>query len=141
MSEYNFDNLNNPATVESNYNEQYEADKKPQYIKAFFAGLGTSILVGIILAVIGIWAESEYILALIVGAIIVVSVIRSFVPEHSVGGAVIGAILTPTAYLIYQFIMASYGYVYAENGDTTFWFMLIGSIIAGAWITYSKDEE
>lgn len=136
MSEYNVDKINNLNSTNSGNSPA----GKPKYGLAFFAGLGVSVLVGVILAVLGIWLEQEYALALILGAIAVAGTIHCFVPQKTIAGAVIGAILCPATYLIYQFIMAIYGYYY-EDGDSMFWFMLIGSAILGAWWGYNSDRN
>ena len=67
--------------------------------------------------------------------------VKNFVPEHSIGGAIIGAIICPLTYFLYQFIMAVYGYTYEEDGESTFWILLIGSAIYGAYICYSKSDD
>lgn len=136
MSEYNIDKINNPNST----NVGNTSSEQPKYGLAFFAGLGVSVIVGIILAVLGIWLESESVLALTLGALAVAGTIHCFVPQNSKIGAIIGAILCPTAYLIYQFIMAIYGYYY-EDGDSYFWFMLIGSVILGAWMGYNNEND
>ena len=136
MSEYNINKTNNPDPVGVNQTPV----EKTKYGLAFFAGLGVSVLVGIIWAVLGIWLESEYWLVLILGAAAVAVTIHCFVPQNSIAGAVIGAVLCPTAYLIYQFIMAIYGYYY-EEGDSMFWIMLIGSAILGAWMGYNNEND
>lgn len=69
---------------------------------AFLAGFGASVIVGVILALLGMWLEAEYMLVLIIGAIIVGCVITNFVPHKSIGGALIGMILCPATYFIYQ---------------------------------------
>ena len=77
MSEYDIlNNLNNPTPEYTNNNVPNEPEKKPNYIMAFLAGFGTSVIVGIVLALLGIWAESEYMIALIIGAVIVAAVIK-----------------------------------------------------------------
>lgn len=141
MSEYDIDKLNNLTSKSASQTTQLEEDKKPNYLMAFLAGFGTSVIVGIGLSILGIWAESEYMIALIIGAVIVASVINHFVPHKSIGGAIIGAILTPATYFIYQIIMASYGYAYEKDGDMWFWFLLIGSVILGAYMGYNKNDE
>ena len=135
MSGYNINNNN------LNFNESSSSeDKKPKYLLAFFAGLGVSIIVAIIMALVGMWLETEFILVLALGAVIVSVTIHHFVPQNSKIGAVIGAILCPATYFLYQFIMAIFGYYY-EDGGNTFWCMLIGSVVLGAWMGYNDGSE
>lgn len=135
MSGYNINNNN------LNFNESSSSeDKKPKYLLAFFAGLGVSIIVAIIMALVGMWLETEFILVLALGAVIVSVTIHHFVPQNSKIGAVIGAILCPATYFLYQFIMAIFGYYY-EDGGNTFWWMLIGSVVLGAWMGYNDGSE
>ena len=142
MSEYDIlNNLNKPTPEYTNNNVPNEPEKKPNYIMAFLAGFGTSVIVGIVLALLGIWAESEYMIALIIGAVIVAAVIKHFVPRQSIGGAIIGAILTPATYFIYQAIMAMNGYAYEKDGESWFWFLLIGSVVLGAFMGYNNDDD
>ena len=135
MSGYNINNNN------LNFNESSSSeDKKPKYLLAFFAGLGVSIIVAIIMALVGMWLETEFILVLALGAVIISVTIHHFVPQNSKIGAVIGAILCPATYFLYQFIMAIFGYYY-EDGGNTFWWMLIGSVVLGAWMGYNDGSE
>ena len=90
MGNYNIDNLEKSQFDTTNGNGP---EKKPQFLMAFLAGFGTSVIVGVILALFGIWLEAEYMLILIIGAIIVGCVITNFVPHKSIGGALIGMIL------------------------------------------------
>ena len=103
MAEYDFSNIQTEETSSETNNTN------PNYTMAFLAGFGTCVLVSIALAALGIWLEAEYAIILIIGAIIVSVVIHKFVPQSSVGGAFIGAILTPATYLFYQLIMAEFG--------------------------------
>lgn len=136
MSEYNIDK----ATEVSQQINNTPYPQRPQYLTAFLAGLGVSVVVAIALAAIGIWLETEYIIALIIGAVLVGVVIHKFVPSKSIGGAILGAILCPTTYFLYQVFMAMFGYYY-EGGDNTFWFMLVGSFIYGAYMGYNNDND
>ena len=130
MSDYN---INNDLLNKS-------SEKKPNYIMASLAGLGVSVVVAIILAVIGIWLEAEYILVLALGAVAVGMVIHNFVPKKSIAGAILGAIFCPATYFIYQVFMAMFGYYY-EGDDNTFWWMLAGSFIYGAYMGYNNDND
>ena len=138
---YDIDKLNNSVQEDSTPNTSNEDEEKPNYLMAFLAGFGTSVIVGIALALIGIWAEAEYMAALLIGAVIVASVIRHFVPRQSIGGAIIGAVLTPATYFIYQGIMAFNGYYYEKDGDILFWIYLIGSVFLGGYAGYNNDDE
>lgn len=138
--EYNPNKLNNPDNNSFDWNNMPDDQhRKPHYGLAILAGLGTSVLVAIVLAVIGIACEGEYMLLLIAGAIIVGLVVRVFVPAHTIGGAAIGAILCPLTYFLYQIIIAIFGYYYED--DSNFWFILIGSVIYGAYVCYKKEED
>ena len=114
--------------------------KKPNYGMAFLAGFGASVLVGIALAALGMWTESEYMWSIVIGVVLVSITIHQFVPKRSIGGAIIGAILTPATYLIYQVIMWNYGYSYSDN-DNWFWFMLIGAVAVGAYMGYNNEDD
>lgn len=140
MSEYDLNKLNNIIQngTENNSNQE---QKKPQFGMALLAGLGAAVIVAIILAVIGIVTCSEYYIALILGGALVGFVIKRFVPAHSIGGAVIGAVLCPITYFLYQFIMAIFDYYYEKDGDVQFWVLLIASAIFGAYICYSKSDD
>ena len=138
MGNYNIDNLEKSQFDTTNGNGP---EKKPQFLMAFLAGFGTSVIVGVILALFGIWLEAEYMLILIIGAIIVGCVITNFVPHKSIGGALIGMILCPATYFIYQMIMAFNGYEYEKDGESTFWLLLIGSALWGAYMGYNKEGD
>lgn len=130
MSEYN---INNDLLNKS-------GQRKPNYLMATLAGLGASFLVVIALAAIGIWLEAEYILVLVLGAVLVGVVIHNFVPNKSIAGAILGAILCPATYFLYQVFMAMFGYYY-EGGDDTFWWMLAGSFVYGAYMGYNNGND
>ena len=138
MGNYNIDNLEKSQFDTTNGNGP---EKKPQFLMAFLAGFGTSVIVGVILALFGIWLEAEYMLILIIGAIIVGCVITNFVPHKSIGGALIGMILCPATYFIYQMIMAFNGYEYEKDGESTFWLLLIGSALWGAYMGNNKKGD
>ena len=78
MSEYNIDNNILGKSSEN----------KPNYLIATLAGFGNSVLVAIALTAIGIWFEAEYILVLVIGAVLVGVVIHNFVPNKSIVGAI-----------------------------------------------------
>ena len=138
MGDYNIDKLENP---QYNVTNGDEPEKKPQFLMAFLAGFGASVIVGVILALLGMWLEAEYIFILIIGAVIVGCVITNFVPHKSIGGALIGMILCPATYFIYQMIMAFNGYEYEKDGESTFWLLLIGSALYGAYMGYNKKSD
>lgn len=138
MGNYNIDNLEKSQFDTTNGNG---LEKKTQFLMAFLAGFGTSVIVGVILALFGMWLEAEYMLILIIGAIIVGCVITNFVPHKSIGGALIGMILCPATYFIYQMIMAFNGYEYEKDGESTFWLLLIGSALWGAYMGYNKKSD
>lgn len=106
---------------------------------AILAGFGASVLVAMALAAIGILFKAEYLLVLCLGAGLVGLVIHNFVPNRSIAGAVLGAILCPATYYIYQLFMALFGYYYEEGGDLFLW-MLVGSVVYGAYMGY-RDYE
>lgn len=132
MDNYNIDQLNNGLG-------SMPPERKPKYVMAVLAALVASVIVGILLAFAGIIFQREFIIVLAIGAIIVSFAIKQFVPHYSVGGAIIGAIFTPLTFLIYQLGMLIYGYSYEDGGR--FWFMLIGSVILGAYIGYNKHSD
>lgn len=142
MSEYNMNKLNNPEPIRNESdNKSTPEQNKPQFGMALLAGFGAAVIVAIILAILGIITGSEYIIVLVIGAILVGVAVKNFVPAHSIGGALIGAILCPLTYFLYQLIMAMFGYYYEKDGDSTFWFLLIGSAFCGAYICYSKSDD
>ena len=138
MSDYD---LNKLANSQENMPNNEEPEKQPQLLMAFLAGLGASVIVGGVFALLGILLEAEYIIFLIIGGIIVGLAITHFVPHKSIGGAVIGFILCPVTYFLYQFIMLLNGYEYEKDGKFTFWFLLIGSAIYGAYMGYNKKDN
>lgn len=136
MGSYNYDDF---ANSQMGMQNDEETEKKPQFLFAFLVGLGTSIIVGAAQALLGMWLEAEHSLVLCIGGVIVGLVITRFVPHRSIGGALIGLVLCPATYLIYQIIMFFYGYEYEENGDSTFWITLIGSALFGTWVGFNEN--
>lgn len=137
---------NNKATKFKYFDEMdnydfNENEKEPNYLMACIVGLITSVLVGFGLAFLGMWTESEYTFVLIFGGLIVSYVLRHFLPKESIAGAIIGAILTPVAYIIYQVYMNKQGYSYGADSEVRFWFILLLSIAMGAGLGYNKDNE
>ena len=135
--------INKPENQEQNnidFEPQSE-EPEPHYWKAFLAGAIACIVVACILAIIGIWRETEYWWALIIGASVVAFAIKLYVPHQSVGGALIGAILCPLTYVIYQYIMSLFGYSYESDGAATFGIILIVSVVVGAWLGYNDFDE
>ena len=116
-------------------------DIKTDYMMALLAGLGVTTIVAAILAGIGIATGTEYALVLGLGAAIVGTIVKRFVPQQSIGGALIGGVLCPLTYFLYQFILSMFGYYYEKDGEITYWILLIGSAIFGAYICYSKSED
>ena len=57
MSEYDIDKLNSPIQEDTITNVPNEVEKKPNYLMAFLAGFGASVIVGIVIALIGMWTE------------------------------------------------------------------------------------
>lgn len=141
MSKYDLDKLEDWESGMEPNNQEEPTIPEPKYGLAFLAGLGASVLVAGVLAAIGIILKAEYWYALIFGAIMVGAAIRAFVPSHSAGGAVIGAILCPATYFIYQLIINLCGYCYSDDDGTTFWWMLGLSAIVGLYLGYHKDEN
>lgn len=136
MSDYNIDKTEELERMDPFLNRQ---KWRPKYIKATLLGLLTSIIVAIILAAIAIWWETELMILLIIGAVLVAGTIHLFVPKETIIGAIIGAILCPVTYLLYQFIMAIFGYYYEDR--TNFWWMLGGSVILGAYLGYNRESN
>ncbi|MDO4191125.1 MAG: hypothetical protein Q4D14_05520, partial [Bacteroidales bacterium] len=87
----------------------------------------------------GIIFEAEFLWVLIFAAYLIGAAVKNFVPENSVGGAIISAILCPLTYLIYLIIVGSFGY-YSEDSSWT-WVILVASIIFGAYVGYHKDSD
>lgn len=133
MSDYNINlnNLQSPSNTPRQDNSQYT--------KAFFASLGVALVVAIVEAIIAMIFEAEYMLVLIIGAIVVGFPIRSLVESNTVKGAIIGAICCPLTYFLYQIILAMFGYYYENSGELEFWLLLIGSAVYGAYIGYNND--
>ena len=63
MSDYDLNKLANP---QENMPNNEEPEKQPQLLMAFLAGLGASVIVGGVLALLGILLEAEYIIFLII---------------------------------------------------------------------------
>lgn len=138
MSDYNIEKLKKPELEDCTLEPQPET--KPNYLMAFLAGLGTSVIVAIILAILAMWLEAEYWYALIIGATLVGAAIHSFVPKNSPIGGLLGGILCPATYFIYQEIMAFNGYAYEDEGYT-FWWMLGGSFIIGLFLGSNRENN
>lgn len=138
--EYDINKLENPEENNVEFEPQPE-EPEPRYGKAVLSGAIACLVVASILALIGILCEAEYWWALVIGASVVAFAIKLHVPHQSGGGALIGAILCPLTYLIYQFIMALFGYYYESDGTTTFWIILLLSIGVGAWMGYNNYDE
>lgn len=132
MAKYNLD---------KNMQDDEEPEKEPQYLKAFFAGLGTSVIVAVTLALLAMWLETEYLAALCIGAGFVGIAIRAFVPHQSGGGALIGLILCPATYFIYQVILAFNGYAYEKDGESTFWILLFISAVVGVYLGFNNYSD
>ena len=94
MPEYR---INEPGSVGD---ESSTGHEDPKYWAAFFAGLGVSIVVAIILAAITIWLESEYDLIVILGLLVASWPIRHFVPRYSLFGAVMGAVVSSNLFYL-----------------------------------------
>jgi len=133
MSDYNINlnNLQSPSNTPRQDNSQYT--------KAFFASLGVALVVAIVEAIIAMIFGAEYMLVLIIGAVVVGFPIRSLVESNTVKGAIIGAICCPLTYFLYQIILAMFGYYYENSGELEFWLLLIGSAVYGAYIGYNND--
>ena len=133
MSDYNINlnNLQSPSNTPRQDNSQYT--------KAFFASLGVALVVAIVEAIIAMIFGAEYMLVLIIGAVVVGFPIRSLVESNTVKGAIIGAICCPLTYFLYQIILAMLGYYYENSGELEFWLLLIGSAVYGAYIGYNND--
>ena len=117
------------------------APEQPQYQNAIIYGGITSIIVAVVLTALAILFEYELDLFVAIGAAAVGFVIARHLPHKTVWGAVIGAVLCPATYLLYQLFLAMFGYYYAEDGDLIFWAMLVAMIILGAHLGYNKKEE
>ena len=124
--------------------ESTEPSKKKTYFKASYIGLGVSVLVGVLLAIIAYVSEKEYIYALIIGAVVISSTIGHFVPRCSTIGALLGAVFTPLGYLIYYFLMKHFGYDYEGYSERWFYALIILSAGLGALLGYNafkKEDE
>lgn len=122
-------------------NSSIREPQKPKYSLAFLAGLGTSVIIAIILSLLAIWIEAEYWYVLTIGVSLVGLPIKSLVPNCSMVGAIMGFILCPLTYFLYQIILSSQGYYYEGDGESTFWFILISSAINGAYLGYNKENK
>lgn len=138
MGNYDLENFDN---TQVNKDENEEPKKKSHFLLAFLVGLVTSVLVANVLAFITMLIEAEFFILLILGGLIVSSVIIYFVPHNSWGGALIGLILCPATYLLYQVILTKNGYGYNENGGITTFLLFVGSIAFGAYMGYNKKKE
>jgi len=114
---------------------------KPQFLFALLAGLGASLIVAILMAVIGIVIGKEFTLVVAIGAVLSCYAVKHFVPDHSIGGAIIGAFVCPTTLFLYNIFLAMFDYSVVGGGETKFWLSLIGGAIFGAYVCYSKSED
>lgn len=143
MDKYNIEKLNNPVDEVFSEDNEVEEQAVPRYgyLKAILSGLVSSLIVGVLLAMIAMSTKSEYILALIIGALIVGFAIRYFIPSHKIGGAIIGFFLCPFTYVVYQAIMLFNGYAYEKDAEDTFWMELGLSALYGIYIGYRKNDD
>lgn len=115
--------------------ENNNVSRKNNHFLGLLAGIGVGIMTAIVLAVITILLESEYIYLDIIAILAVGYVVSRFVPNKSGMGIITGAISCGVMYFLYSMICLSYGYWY-EDGNYMFWICLIGSIIYGGYMGY-----
>ena len=108
--------------------------QKNRHFLGLLAGIGTGIVVGLILAGIGALLKSEFLILVLLGLIVVGIVVSKLVPNQSAMGAITGVLSCGIAFLAYQFFLALFGYSYSEN--YVFWIMLAGAIIYGGYMGY-----
>lgn len=112
-------------------------ENKPQnnrHLLGMLAGIGTGIVVGLILAGIGALFQDEYTLVVILGLMLVGFVVSRLVPNKSAMGAITGGLSCAVAFFAYQLFLGLFGYSYAEN--STFWIMLVVAVIYGGSMGY-----
>lgn len=124
---------------EQNFGTNANTSQKNKHFLGFLAGAGTGVVVGGILAAIGIYAEQEFMLLIILGLILVGYVVSRFVPNKSVMGAITGGLACALTYLIYVGIMIFNGYWYAD-GNSSFWIVLVMSLIYGGSMGYKGKK-
>lgn len=124
---------------EQNFGTSANSSQKNKHFLGLLAGLGCGTIVGGILALISIYAEQEFMLPIILGLMLVGYVVSRFVPNKSVMGAITGALACALTYLIYIGIMIYNGYWY-EDGNSSFWAVLIISTIYGGSMGYKGKK-
>lgn len=112
-----------------------EESPKNKYFRGLIAGVGVGLIVGGILAGISIMIKTEIMYLIIVGLALVGFIVSRFLPNKSAMGIVIGALACGVTFLFYALILLLFGYWY-EDGDSSFWFMLILGIIYGGYMGF-----
>ena len=88
-------------------------------LKAVCCGLGVSIIAALLLTGIAVWAENEYFILIVLGILAEAYVLQLFSPNKIIG-ACLGTILCAGTFLLYQILMANFGYSYVEDARKYF---------------------
>jgi hypothetical protein len=132
-----------PNVIEKELEMESSQDpERSNYLMAFVAGFGTTIIIALAYTGISILFKAEYQIILCCGSILVGVTVANFVKHRSIGGAIIGAILGASSYVIYKFILTILGWGYADEASAEFTFNMwvIVSALAGAWVGYNKED-
>ena len=120
-------------------NNMSENDKHPQreksLLKAICFGLCVSVVAALLLTGISVWAEKEYFILIVLGILAEAYVLKLFSPNKVIG-ACLGAILCAGTFLLYQILMANFGYSYVEDAEIKFYSGLIISALFGGIYGY-----
>lgn len=120
-------------------NNMSENEKHPKreksLLKAILLGLGVGILVALILMGIAALAKHEYYIVIVLGIMAEAYILQRFVPNKIVG-ACLGIVLCAGTFLLYQFLMAFFGYSYVEDAETQFYIGLGMSALLGGIYGY-----
>lgn len=115
--------------------ENNNTSKKNNHFFGLLAGIGVGIVAAIILAVLSMLLETEYLFLDICAIVLVGYVISRFVPNQSGMGFITGALSCGLMYFLHSMICLFAGYWY-EDGSYMFWVCLVGSIIYGGVMGY-----
>jgi len=117
-------------------------DNNPQtnrHLLGLLAGIGTGIVVGLILAGVGILIKSESTFVVLLGLMLVGFVVSRLVPNKSAMGIITGGLSCIITFFAYQLFLNMFGYSYEDN--SSFWIMLAVAAVYGGYMGYKGKKE
>lgn len=104
------------------------------------AGAIAAVVIALIEAGLSIWLESEYSAVMALGLALVGAAVRTTVDEKSVFGGIVGLVMCSATILLYNFVLKSFGYEYADGDSTKYVWLVVGAIV-GAWIGFNSSKD